>query len=136
MRSILVKGVADYITKDTIELYFERQEIGGGDIVFSEIDEKKGEAVVEFKRGRGKYSCINLCFIKIKLKKQLPKQLPVFCMCKRIVLILSTQASVRLEHHRTWFQPLVANCFATDRSKAVTPRVIFFVYCLWCLFWN
>ena len=43
-------------------------------------------------------------------------------------------ASVRLVHPRTWFKPPVANCFATDRSKAVTPRVLFFVNCLWCPF--
>jgi hypothetical protein len=45
-------------------------------------------------------------------------------------------ASVRLVHPRTWFKPTVANCFATDRSKAVTPQVFSFVNCLWCLFWN
>ncbi len=43
-------------------------------------------------------------------------------------------ASVRLVHPRTWLKPPVANCFATDRSKAVTPRVLFFVNCLWCPF--
>ncbi len=43
-------------------------------------------------------------------------------------------ASVRLVHPRTWFKPPVANCFATDRSKAVTSRVLFFVNCLWCPF--
>jgi hypothetical protein len=45
-------------------------------------------------------------------------------------------ASVRLVHPRTWFKPPAANCFATDRSKAVTYRVLNFVNCLWCLFWN
>jgi hypothetical protein len=45
-------------------------------------------------------------------------------------------ASVRLVHPRTWFKHLVANYFATDCSKAVTPRVLFFVNFLWCLIWN
>ena len=45
-------------------------------------------------------------------------------------------ASLRLVHPRTWFKPPVANCFATDRSNAVTPRVLTFVNCLWRLFWN
>ena len=36
-------------------------------------------------------------------------------------------ASVRLVHPRTWFKPPVANCFATDRSKAVTPQVLIFI---------
>jgi hypothetical protein len=49
---------------------------------------------------------------------------------------LSFGASVRLVHPRTLFKPQVANCFATDRSKAVTSRVLIFVNCLWCLFWN
>jgi hypothetical protein len=33
-------------------------------------------------------------------------------------------------------RPHVTNCFATDRSKTVAPRVLTFVNCLWCLFWN
>jgi hypothetical protein len=36
-------------------------------------------------------------------------------------------ASFRLVHPRTWFKPPVANCFATDRSKAVNPNVLDFV---------
>ncbi len=32
--------------------------------------------------------------------------------------------------------PPVANCFATDRSKTVTPRFLIFVNCLWRLFEN
>jgi hypothetical protein len=32
-------------------------------------------------------------------------------------------------HLRTWFKPLVANCFATDRSTVVTLYVFIFVVC-------
>jgi hypothetical protein len=45
-------------------------------------------------------------------------------------------ASVRLVHSRTWLKPQVANCFYTERPNAVTPRVLMFVNCLWCLSWN
>jgi hypothetical protein len=41
-----------------------------------------------------------------------------------------------LVHPTSWITPPVANCFATDRSKAVTPMVLVFVNCLWCLIWN
>jgi hypothetical protein len=51
-----------------------------------------------------------------------------------LLLHLPGGASVRLVHARTWFKPAIANCFATDRSKAVTPRVLTFVNCLWRLF--
>jgi hypothetical protein len=39
-------------------------------------------------------------------------------------------ASVRLVHPRTWFRPRVAICFATDRSKPVTPGFLLFYNCL------
>jgi hypothetical protein len=41
--------------------------------------------------------------------------------CTCLFLWEPVVASVRLVHPRTWFKPPVANCFATDRSKAVTP---------------
>jgi hypothetical protein len=39
-------------------------------------------------------------------------------------------------HPRIWLKPIVATCFAIDRPKALTHRVLVFVNCLWCLFWN
>jgi hypothetical protein len=42
---------------------------------------------------------------------------------------------VRLVHPRSWLKNPVANCFATDRSKAIHPMVLFIVNCLWCLIW-
>ena len=56
--------------------------------------------------------------------------------CTCLLIREPVGASVRLVHPRIWFKPPVANCFASDRSKAVTPRVLTFVNCLWCLFWN
>ena len=56
--------------------------------------------------------------------------------CACLLIWEPVGASVRLVHPRTWFKPPVAICFATDRSKAVTPRVLTFVNCLWRLFWN
>ena len=51
--------------------------------------------------------------------------------CACLLIWEPVGASVRLVHPRTWFKPPVAICFATDRSKAVTPRVLTFVNCLW-----
>jgi hypothetical protein len=56
--------------------------------------------------------------------------------CACLLIWEPVRASVRLVQPRTWFKPPVAICFATDRSKAVTPRVLTFVNCLWRLFWN
>jgi ABC-type phosphate/phosphonate transport system permease subunit len=44
--------------------------------------------------------------------------------------------SVRLVYRRTCFKHPVTNCFATDRSKVVTPRFLIFVNCLWRPLWN
>lgn len=37
---------------------------------------------------------------------------------------------------KNWSVPLVAKCFATDPFNAATSRVLLFVICLWCPFWN
>ncbi len=49
--------------------------------------------------------------------------------CTCLIIWEPVGTSVRLVHPRTWFKPPMANCFATDRSKAVTPKVLFFVNC-------
>jgi hypothetical protein len=59
--------------------------------------------------------------------------------CTCLLIWEAVGASVRLVHpriSRTWLKLPVANCFATDRYKAVTHWVLFLVICLWCLFWN
>jgi hypothetical protein len=78
------------------------------------------------------------CFFTICCKKMLLKcGLELFHQNNLCLFIREHGwASVRLMHHRTLLKALVANCFATDRSMAVTPRVLFFVNCLWCLIWN
>jgi hypothetical protein len=75
-------------------------------------------------------------------------QYPPFCLTMLLAsyvlyvcVILSAKlscwwASVRMVHPRIWFKPPVAISFSTDRSKAVTTRVLTFVICLWPLFWN
>ncbi len=52
-----------------------------------------------------------------------PRQLVLVCFIWEPIA-----PSVRLVRPRTWFKPPVENC--------VTPMVLFFVYCLWCLVWN
>jgi hypothetical protein len=47
--------------------------------------------------------------------------------CNCLLLWEPVGASLRLVHTRTWLKPPVTNCFATDRSKAVTPMVLCFV---------
>ncbi len=53
-----------------------------------------------------------------------PRQLVLVCFIWEPIA-----ASVRFVRPRTWFKPPVENCFATDRSKAVTPMVIVFIVC-------
>jgi hypothetical protein len=48
-------------------------------------------------------------------------------ICTCLFIWEPKKASVRLVHPRTSFKPPMANCFATDRSKVVTPRVVIFV---------
>ncbi|XP_053377233.1 protein mono-ADP-ribosyltransferase PARP14-like isoform X2 [Mercenaria mercenaria] len=50
-RTILVRGLSTAVSKDALELYFEnKRKTGGGEIVDASIDEKKLEAVIEFKK--------------------------------------------------------------------------------------
>jgi hypothetical protein len=44
--------------------------------------------------------------------------------CTCLLICEPFGASVRLVQSRTWFKPSMANCFATDGSKVVTPRVL------------
>jgi hypothetical protein len=54
--------------------------------------------------------------------------------CTCLLIRESVGASARLVHPRTWFKPPVEDCFAIDRSNAVTLWVLTFVNCLWHLF--
>lgn len=49
-RRILVTGLPAEISRDTLELYFEnKKKTGGGEIVSATINEKKMQAIIEFK---------------------------------------------------------------------------------------
>jgi hypothetical protein len=76
------------------------------------------------------YFCMQHCSANVLVGVISPRQLVLLLIWKPV------DGSVRLVHPRTWFKPPVSNCFATDRSKAVTPRVLTFDNCLWRIFFN